>query len=482
MIILIAAGLCAGGLRGDLPFQEDSCIYLSLAQSMVRGIGYTYTVEPQDRPANYHPPGYPAMLVPLAYFFPRNYIAPKILSIVLTLILIAIIFYSLGVIFKDDRAIFVAALLAFNSLFIFYSRQVLTEIPYLLFSFITVYFLELYSKTKRAASRYLFIAAFSMAAAFYTRSIGISLAIAALIYFMFQREIRKGVSLASVFFIFILPWIYYGARISKNSYIAEFEGATKGIGELSRRVIYNLAATVGKELPDLFFYPFLNSIDPRSFIFIFKFLFGSAIALLLAWGFLKKIRENGFWFFDAYSLVYLCFYFSWTHHGARYLVPLLPFLLYYLFFGIKSLVRRESFSKGAVYLIIFLNIAGGIKEIIRERNNPYLLEERSFISAVDWLKNNAPRKSVILSRRNNFVYMYTNGLRGLKLLVTTDTRRQYNYIMDNKVDYIVIDRNKIYRDDASDYLLPLVRDYPDSFEMAYLSHEKPETSVYKVIR
>ena len=109
-------------------------------------------------------------------------------------------------------------------------------------------------------------------------------------------------------------------------------------------------------------------------------------------------------------------------------------------------------------------------------------EERSFISAVDWLKNNAPRKSVILSRRNNFVYMYTNGLRGLKLLVTTDTRRQYNYIMDNKVDYIVIDRNKIYRDDASDYLLPLVRDYPDSFEMAYLSHEKPETSVYKVIR
>ncbi len=485
MIILIAALLCAGGVRGDLPFQEDSCIYLSLAQSMVRGLGYTYTVEPQDRPANYHPPGYPAMLFPLAYFLPRNYIAPRILSIALAMIFLVIIFYSFGAIFKDPRAIhaiFVAALLAFNALFIFYSRQVLTEIPYLLFSFITVYFLELYSKTKRAASRYLFIAAFSMAAAFYTRSIGISLAIAALIYFMFQREIRKGVSLAPVFFIFILPWIYYGARISKNSYIAEFEGATKGISELFRRVIYNLAATVGKELPDLFFYPFLNSIDPRAFIFIFKFLFGSAIALLLVWGFLKKIRENGVWFFDVYSLVYLCFYFSWTHHGSRYLIPLLPFLLYYLFFGIKSLVKRESIFKGVIYLIISINIAGGIKEIIRERNDPYLPEERSFISAVDWLKNNAPRKSVIVSRRNNFVYMYTNGLRGLKLLITTDTRRQYNYIMDNKVDYIVIDRNKIYRDDARDYLLPLVRDYPDSFELGYLSREKPETWVYKVKR
>ena len=78
--------------------------------------------------------------------------------------------------------------------------------------------------------------------------------------------------------------------------------------------------------------------------------------------------------------------------------------------------------------------------------------------------------------------MYTDGYRGLKILRATDTRKQYDYIMDNKVDYIVIDQNKIYRDDARDYLLPLVRDYPDSFEMVYLSHEKPETSVYKVIR
>lgn len=482
MIILTAALLCAGGVRGDLPFQEDSCIYLSLAQSMVRGLGYTYTVEPRDRPANYHPPGYPAMLVPLVYFFPRNYIAPRILSIALAMILLVVFFYSFGLLFKDDSGILILALLAFNCLFVFYSRQVLTEIPYLLFSFIAVYFLERYSQSKRILNRYFFIAGFFMAAAFYARSIGVSMAIAALIYFMFQREIKKGMAVVSLFFISVLPWIYYGARISKNSYIAEFEGATKGAGELFHRVIYNLAATVGKELPDLFFYPFLNSIDPRSFIFIFKFLFGSAIALLLAWGFLKKIRENGFWFFDAYSLVYLCFYFSWTHHGARYLIPLLPFLLYYLFFGIKSLVKRESIFKGAVYLIISINIAGGIKEIIRERNNPYLSEERSFISAVDWLKNNVPAESVILSRRNNFVYMYTHGLRGLKLLITADTRRQCNYIMDNKVDYIVIDRNKIYRDDARDYLLPLVRDYPDSFELVYLSQEKPETWVYKVKR
>src|SRR3989338_8078180 len=92
-----------------------------------------------------------------------------------------------------------------------------------------------------------------------------------------------------------------------------------------------------------------------------------------------------------------------------------------------------------------------------------------------------PRKS-LLSRRSNWIYVYTQGLRGVKLLRTTDTRAHYAYIMDTKVDYIVIDQNKIYRDDARDYLLPLVRDYPDNFEKVYASPMKPQTYVYKVIR
>lgn len=474
IIILAAAVLCAGALRGDLPLQEDSCIYLNLAQSMAKGLGYTYTVEPLDRPANYHPPGYPVMLVPLVSFFPGNYAVPRMLNIVLALIFLVVFFYSFGSVFKDEGDISVIALLGFNCFFIFYWRQALTEMPYLLFSFLSVYFLQV--------SRRIFVPALAMALAFYTRSIGITLAIAAGIYLLSQRRFKSGLFLGAWFIILVSPWLYYSSKVGKNAYIAEFGGATPGIVKLIGRGFYNLAATVGKELPDLFFYPFFSSVDPRSFIFIFKFLLGSAIVFLLFSGFLKKIKEKGFRFFDLYALVYLCFYLSWTHHGARYLVPILPFLSYYLFFGIKTLIRRESVSRAVVYLIVAFNIAGCVKEIVRERNSPYLPEERSFISAVDWLKRNAPSKSIILSRRNNFVYIYTQGLRGLKLLRDKDATKQYGYIMDNKVDYVVIDQNKIYRDDARDYLLPLVRDYPDTFEMVYLSPEKPQTWVYKVKR
>ncbi|HCD39018.1 MAG TPA: hypothetical protein DEQ77_09955 [Candidatus Omnitrophica bacterium] len=481
MIFLSVAVLCIGGLNGYLPLQEDSCIYLSLAQSLSKGLGYTYTAGPVNAPANYYPPGYPAMISPLVSFFPRQYLASKILTVVLTLMLIGIILYSLEEMFKDTSTIF-AVLLAFNSLIIFYSRQILTEIPYLLFSFCGIYCFTRYGQATRIVSRFLFLAAFFMAIAFYVRAIGIVLVIAALLYCVFRRKITQGITLAFLFFISVFPWIYHGTRASKNAYIAEFEHATGGLWDLLQRLTYNLAATVGKELPDLFFYPFLTALDSRSFVFIFKFSLGSAIAVVLIVGFIKKIRQKGVWFFDVYSVVYFCVYLTWTHHGARYLVPLLPFLLYYLFLGAHSLLKREFFIKGVICAIIFLNIAGSIHEIIRERNNPYQPAEISFIQAVDWIKKNVSSENIILSRRSNWIYVYTQGLRGVKLLRTTDTRAHYAYIMDTKVDYIVIDQNKIYRDDARDYLLPLVRDYPDNFEKVYASPMKPQTYVYKVIR
>lgn len=481
-IILLAAFFYCAGLNNHLPLQEDSCIYLSLAQAMGRGLGYTYTVEPIDRPANYYPPAYPAMLIPVIYLFGPNYIAAKILGILLTLIIIGIFFCSFGAVFKDNNALILVSLLAFNGEIAFYSRQILTEIPYLLFSFIAVYFVERYIQGPGIFNRYCFAAALSMAMAFYTRSIGVVLAAAAFIYFIYQRKASKAIALVSLFIVSVIGWVCRGIFIGRNAYVLEFQSQTKGLWELLRRMIYNLAATVGKELPDLFFYPFLNTIDPRSLIFTLKFLFGTAIASVLLYGLFKKIKDKGLGFFDVYSVAYFCFYLSWTHHGARYLVVLLPFLSYYLFIGIKGLAGGGFVFKTAVSAIIFLNVLGCIKEIARERNSPYSLPESTFVSAVDWLKENALSSSIILSRRNNWIYVYSGGLKGLKLLRTRNTRAQYAYVMDNKVDYIVIDQNKIYRDDARDYLAPLVEDYPGSFEMAYASSNEPRTHIYKVKR
>jgi hypothetical protein len=80
------------------------------------------------------------------------------------------------------------------------------------------------------------------------------------------------------------------------------------------------------------------------------------------------------------------------------------------------------------------------------------------------------------------MYVYTAGLKGLKFLRTLDTTEQYEYIMASKADYLVIDQNKIYRDDARQYLEPLVQAYPDMFEPVYVTDIMPQTYVYRVKR
>jgi len=303
-------------------------------------------------------------------------------------------------------------------------------------------------------------------------------------FFLLKRDFKK----AAVYFCFFLSiiflWITHNfIFVDRSAYTAEFIGATGNLLQYAHRWLYNLAATVGKELPDLFFYPWLVNIEPYSVAFIPKFILGFIIALLLVRGFVLKLKQEGLNLADTYVIAYFfLMYLSWTHHGARYLLPLLPFLLYYLILAIKEAVKSRKLFYAVMLSAILLGCAGNIKEIIRQRKAPFTPAEESFVAAVDWMKANVPRESIVISRRPNWVYVYSKGYRGLKFITIKDTKRQLEHVMSNKVDYIIIDRNKIYRDDARDYLLPLVVKYKDSFEKVYAGAQEPVTYIYRVKR
>ena len=154
----------------------------------------------------------------------------------------------------------------------------------------------------------------------------------------------------------------------------------------------------------------------------------------------------------------------------------------YLISGLKAFIRQKKLFYCAAAAFIMLSFIANIKGVIDEQKHPYDSAELSFISAADWIKANAPKDSLILSRQPDWLYLYTDGYRGMKFLMTSDLERQYVYIMDNKINYIIIDHNKIYRDKATDYLFPLVSKYKESFESVHVTSLYPQTHIYKVIR
>jgi hypothetical protein len=476
--IALAAVIYFAGMTTLLPLNEDSAIYISLAKALANGQPDTLTAGPVNIAARYYPPLYPALILPLILLFPGSYIILKALTALIGLALIALLVTKGDTLFKKTAPIIVI-LAALSPQIALYSRHILTEMPYMLFSIAALYFIIKYDESPSAINRYLFYAVLAASAAYYTRSIGVVLIISGAVYFGLKRDTGKGILYFLISTALVMPWTICTFILGKSAYAAEFLGATKTITALLNRVGYNFLATLGKELPDLFFYPFFASIDPWSAIFVLKFAIGGILFMLLAAGFVIKLKKDGPNVADIYVVIYTMIYLSWTTHGARYLLPLLPFLYYYMLFSLEIIFKQEKLFSLVITVLILINACGSMAGVLGQRTDPLSPSERTFVSAADWIKKNAPKGSLILSRRPNWIYVYTGGYRGLGLLRTVDVRAQYEFISKNDINYIVIDQNKIFRDDARNYLLPLVDYYKDKFEKVYASGY-PETLIYKV--
>ncbi|MFA5118437.1 MAG: glycosyltransferase family 39 protein [Candidatus Omnitrophota bacterium] len=482
-LLLTAVIFYCFGINNLLPLQEDSAIYIIFAKSLAKGLGYVYTSGLQDVKGNYYPFFYSSLLSPWVYFFPHDYFILKVITVLFAIILVMLLLHTAPFFFEKRLSLAVVVLAALSPQMVLYARQVLSEIPYTLFSLLAVYSLFRYRESKSLLNEYFLLFVLSAGTAYYTRMIGVSLFIAAIVFFGFKRDVKRSLLFGIVFIMLLAPWVIRNILFGHSAYTAEFVSSTSGITGFLDRWIYNLLATVSIELPDLFLYPFFAMIDPVTPEFIFKAVIGCVIALCVIAGFWRHLKKQGILPTDVYVLVYFfVLYLSWTHHGARYLVPILPFLLYYLLRGVQGIARGGKPAAWAVAFLLMAGLSGNILESSRLQASFFTPAEKAFISSVDWIKEHGTPNSVVMSRRPNWLYIYTDGLRGIKFMLSTDTRAQYEYIKSNKVDYFIIDRNKIYRDSASDYLLPLVFDYPDSFKRVFVSPENPKAYVYQVVR
>lgn len=480
-ILFLSGIIYLKGLNPVLPLNEDSAIYINMAQSLSRGEGSIITAGPVKL-VNYYPSFYPRLLSVFIYLFPGNYLVLKLFGIFLTLVLLLSLAYFYPKLFSGKSELLLLAMVCFNTQICLYSRSILTEIPYTLFSIASVYSLTRYHHEKGAFNRYFFISALTLIFVFYTRLVGMGLILSVFIFFFLKKDLKKSAA-SLLFFLVLAPWAAGNFIFGRSAYIGEFVSRTEGIGGFIHRWVYNLLATVGKELPDLFFYPWFNSIDPHDLSFIFKATFGCVIGVLLVWGFILKLKKEGLQLWDTYVVVYfLMFYLSWTYHGARYLVPILFFLMYYLILAIRAIAFKKIVFYSLMGLFIISGIIGDLWLNQKDIHHPYSPVESSFVRSGDWLIDHGSKNSIIVSRRPNWMYVYTSGLKGIKFLRSLDTTAQYKYILASKADYLVIDQNKIFRDDARQYLEPLVQAYPDRFELEYVTDIKPQTSVYRVKR
>ncbi len=481
----------AFSLNGFLGANGDDANYAILAKALAEGKGYTDLQSPGQPFHAHFPPVFPLLISPLVFFFGLNFFAVKFLVSFIAVLVLCLVFIFFKRHCSENLAIALTALLGFSPLFFSYSHQVMAEIPFMFFAFLSLFFFAKFTETN---SRNFF--AFSLLfvlLAFFTKLTGITF-VAALLFVSFRKGMlkdRKNLFLASLAVLAVVFWFFVGTLAPGNPTQHYLELAavsdprdtdlgSVGVEGFFSRAIHHALFYVSNTASNLF--PGYNSFFPHSSI-LRHFLSPLIFALVLT-GFLSSLHRKA-----ELKEVYFLFYFAllifFTSFEERYLLPLLPFLFYYFFTGTGFLLGKLNFSLGLkkniprffFLLILFLGVIASAGIFLQERNPNYVEEVQgqgwhNYLKAAEWAKQNTPEDAVIVARKQNNFYIYS-GRKAFHFFFGSDEERILSEFEEKGAGFVVVDEFNL---ETKKFLEPVVRNNPERFSLV---KEFGETRIYE---
>ena len=373
-------------------------------------------------PVNY-PWGLPIMLEPFYKFFGFNIFLFK------TFILASFICFLIVIwnIFKNEfntheRLIYVS-IFALNPYLLKFGNQILSDIPFLFFSTLSVYLLMKLQKEK---------------------SINMAIFISILlgICFMWSTAIRtNGILLPFSYIIYLLTTLIvnYFSKLKKlNIELLILKKFSTGL-----RIVIYLLPLVFFFLPNWYFskimindqtihYDFLKYISIKTIftqavynLIIIKNFFGSNYLNIILYIFSLPFVFIGLkkkWSSSVFIIIYvgsiLALYTIWPfRQGLRFLIPLLPFYIYFFIIGIRSISDFSSNSnlqsKKLIgnFLIIVFFLTSLLQINLNYKNNFKLIDgpyNDDSTEMFDFIKKNVSQTDIVVFRKPRVMTLLTN--------------------------------------------------------------------------
>ncbi|MBV9885590.1 MAG: hypothetical protein JO119_03495 [Acidobacteria bacterium] len=349
---------------GHVFVNDDFAAYVMHAKNLVEGRSYSdirYIPNPDAMwlsPTSGYPPIYPMILVPVYRIFGLDLHAFKIVTVLCFIGFLAVYAEMTREVVGSIGCAALLLLIAYNPVFWGQRDFILSEFPYLLFSFAALLEIErAYARLERhqVDTRSALLVSGLIYCAYGTRTIGIALvfALIAADLLKFRRPSRF------LLCVIALVGVMIGAQTllltSPKGYVSAFHFS---LHTVDTNIVY-----YGKTLS----YVWANGFNKQVQI-VFALLF-TAVA---AWGFAKSLwHERGVK--ECYLLGYVAVLLAWNSEiGLRGLLPILPL---YLFYGMREWIRLFETARlpvrliavGAVVGLAAVSYAG---EITHERSLP----------------------------------------------------------------------------------------------------------------
>ncbi|MEM6685721.1 MAG: hypothetical protein AAF617_08045, partial [Bacteroidota bacterium] len=364
-----------------------------------------------------------------------------------------------------------------------YATIMMSEIPFLFFSLLSIWLLCRIDFSKPVFKNGLFIALIiCVSFSFYIRSVALALFGSIFCYLVLKKYWRYAVSLVGGFVILYLPWFFRGMNATGNTYISQLslknpyqpELGTISFSDLIERIWINIERYITKEIPSA-----MVSSEEVLYVKVAapftEWLIGLVLLASIAFGIYKLLK------FRVFVLLYVLAFFAllmvWPSvwYGTRFILPLVPVLIFLSVFGMIQFLQwlglriASKHEKKLVPALVVILIAswaiiygsGSISKLHQKAMTPYADSYANYFTLADWVRENTADNSVTAVRKEGLFYLFskkyvTNYQR------TPDREAQVAYLQSKNVDFVVVEQ--LGYSSTSKYLVPAIDRYPNKFK------------------
>jgi len=459
---------------------NDDAWYVLLARALATGQGFTLINSPSPGIVPIYPPAFPfllSVLYRLSPAFPGNLWILKSISIAAMLGTGFATYYYFVRVRDLPRlpAMGIGAGTMLSPAFAFLATStVMSECVFTLVQLAAIIAIELCVRSDKSQLwKYALIGAALASFAFLIRSMAVGLIAATALYLLRERLARAALIFAAGVALLAGPWVIYSRahkptpeqklEMSNNfivrSYTEQFWDKVAGFGEGQISAVEipsrvgSMAAEIGtQDIGGMLVTPLFRGLNlgMAERMDAGRILLSLLATLLVIAGFITALREK-ITLVEMVVPLSLLIVLLWPFPPFRFVLPLLPFAIFYAGKGVKGLLRLFGggqsgdragswlFFGGTVWLIAVLNVISNF-EYIGRKLSPNQAEHPSWIRVFDeiegtlqWANQNLPTFDAIASNNPALAHLFT----GRKTVAYVDQAANWERWEQRGVRYIV---------------------------------------------
>ncbi len=424
VLLGLTAVLYVVGMDGNHLWWGDFSLYMGHAINIAESQPYSDTgyVPNPHRPwlsPLFYPPVYPFLLAPVYKIFGLNLLAAKLLNLSLFLSTIWLLYKHLATrLTQPITRLGTIILIALSPWFWSMKNLILSDIPFVFFTVAAILLANKLAKLENSNKQYWLLSialGITCYLAYGTRSLGLALPATILLYDVLNfRKIRLGTLAALVIFLgfFSLQKYHLDVNSTYVNVMVNHAEQTVSDAETVTPVIRVVKSLLNSTLLHLKKYPMvLQEYWDNGTSVMLRLAMGLITGLLALSGYIKLVRQK-----PLPSEIFVAVYCSMLlvvpfFQGYRYILPVVPFFILYLFHGIESLAsltsKRLAFMfPAAILLLGVASHAGYINQLEKKPAQRGVLDSEA-VELYDYLKSNTSKDSVIIFKRPRILALFT---------------------------------------------------------------------------